>query len=450
MTNTTTMAINDFCPRGFVIPDDIGRSTNIFINETISLCAVSCLHPPTFTEQQQSLVDAMNKTGVVLTSGFALMVVFIWRCDPVKRKQTFIVVNGLVMGIGFFFMILCTIPGSARLCRDNTSTVRGGPISFCVVEGALYTFILLFTVLCYSCQSFEVFRRVVLGLKSPPNMRNYMLGMLGLPLALVVSAFATGSLGHLRDYPMCGMVDRSGPVFVGMMSLILVCTGCGLIFTSAVIIKLVWLIRQPEGISVTSGAYLTVSTTIYMVFSTGYFWSLLVIDRASFEFLKSRNERVLEWGSCALENYDGAKTASYTSVCGVQPKLLLPFGTICFLFLWSRAGFGVFFFLLNMEGFYGIIRKILHYTKIIPFHYEEYEEQYIDSSSSVDVVIAASNLSNAAGLRYERGIVSVEVPKVSQPVTITPPRSAPVSYTHATDVPLQEQMGVWVDRMGKH
>lgn len=373
-----------FCPIGFVIPDNIDSASNIYINKTISECALSCMNPPIFTREQQVNIHNYRLTAVILTVVFSLLIVIIWFVDGWKRQQTFVLANGVVICTSFILLAFFTIEGSDRFCVDNTTPVQGSSLSVCSVEAAVFTYNVMFTAFSYSFQSYEVFRKVVLGRREAPNMTPYLVVAFLYPLLMMVLNILFGSLGYDIGYPMCTAKHMSPILFVFTLVPVLVATTIGFVFFAAVVVKLIILIRAPsEGISLTDGAHFTGTSLKYMIFASLYFWTLLVFSMFYIDTESIRNELMLDWGKCALSHYDGTDKESYISICGSYAGNQGLFDRTCFFVAWSQGGFGFFFFYLNLEGWLRSVRGLLRAFKVLP--YDAYIElpPTVPSSSSV-------------------------------------------------------------------
>lgn len=348
------------CPSGFVIPDDPSDHHNIYINHTISECALSCISPPIFTLKERDIVSTIKTFSCMVSAIFSFCVFSLWIMDKKKRNQIFVVAYGAVLTIGFTGLTISNSFGRERLCRNNSIPIDAHDgVTTCAVEGAVVLYISVFAALCFAMQSMEVFRRVVMQYKLLPPKELYLFILLLMPLIMSVLGLFHNIYGSDRVLGMCHIADEVKGAFV--FKTLAVIIGLGLFFAAGILVKLlilIWIPNEKGGVSVSDGATMAGTSLKFLVFSGGYLVSLFLIQTA----LKVRvdahefDQLAIRWGQCALYYFDGT-VASYADHCGLHLHRDTSFPVICFLMAWILAGLGFFFIIVNMEGLWLLLSR---------------------------------------------------------------------------------------------
>jgi hypothetical protein len=396
------------CPNGFVIPDDLSNSRNIFIDSTISQCAISCENPPLFTDYERHVMANTKTASYIVSSLCASLVFVVWIRDPARKNQVFVVAYGAVVGIGFMFLLIShLLLGQKRLCINNTVAVMAEDgLTPCMGEAVVVTFIALFSAACFAMQSVQIFLRVVLKVKYLPT-KHQLLGLVfAIPLLLsVVGCFADIYQSDI-ELGLCMQVLRKPGASEWVFKYpFIILTVIGLVAGIGITAKVLILINAPDesGVSFADGVSMT-GTSIKFTVCSGCFLMSCMGIRLFYGRTEGYADRSVAWGRCALVYFDGTEQ-SYADACGEHPERFISFTTSCALLIVASAGFGIFFVIVNIEGLLSILcpvcwtgRATLASPRVAP----EYIE-LCQASSSVpwSVTSADERVQQAAVARWQ-------------------------------------------------
>ena len=255
------------CPDGYAIPDDPSSDRNWFINKTLSECAVSCVDPPYFTKEESETMNTVKIVSLIIGGLCTFSVLTCWLLDWTKRGKVFEVTSGIVLGFGFVFMLLTELFGDKKLyCFNNTIPIEGTDgLSLCVIKGALRMYFVLYFSVAFCFQSFEIFRRVVLGFTKKPDKQLYVATILIIPLIFTCIGLSEGIYGSRMGTRMCAVGRHEDSSAVAhYISLPLFCfVFVGFICTFGIILKLIALMRKlgiRDSASSWDGAALTITS----------------------------------------------------------------------------------------------------------------------------------------------------------------------------------------------
>jgi hypothetical protein len=354
------------CPHGFVIPDVLSSPDNVYINQSVSNCALSCYNPPFFRDDEYRVISSTERYSAVVGACFSMLVVVLWCRDQAKRKRFFAILYGSVITCVLVFFSISSAFGRKRFCRNNANFIDGSDgVTLCGVEGAMLIFSVVICATSFCMQSFEVFRQLVLDSKSRLNRLYSGLVVVGVPLVCACSGMAVGAFGIITPYTTC-MEDSTSiyTLFVGVLP-VSVFTFLGFFFACAITVKTCILVAG--GHSVWDLVRIVGTPVYFMMFSGSYLVLLLTSRMAlmSEQAINHRENTVLAWGRCALALFDGT-VESYAGTCGLNPRSnssMLHWAAAIFA---TRGGFGLSFFLVNIGGVVVELRKIFFPSVVLP------------------------------------------------------------------------------------
>jgi len=264
--------------------------------------------------------------------------------------------------------------GRERFCRNNANAIdESDGVTVCAVEGALRTFIFLFYITCFSTQAFEICRQVVFRAQPVRNKAGYVLFMVLFPLIVVIATLFTGSYGYGMNGNACTVVAiDSAPVLILQFIMLLLIT-VGMVCASAIAVKILalrFIMQEDAGISELAGVRLLAIALNFLVFSGLYLVSLIFARFFLWESYADMSASVLEYGRCAMDHFDGTEE-SYYSICGQLPFRQHSFAEHVIHVVWSQAGIGIFFVVVNAEGIKRVALKYLCTQHISPDPYGE-------------------------------------------------------------------------------
>lgn len=405
------------CPQGFEIPDDPTSYHNVYINRTISECAISCMHPPLFTPGEATTMGVIKECSYIITAVLTCTALFLWLMDKKKREQVFVVTYGAVVSVGFAVMAIFNSFGQKRLCLSNTVPIdaddaQSDVFSICMLEAALFCYVAYFCSFCYAIQSMELFRVIVLKLGAPTLTIKYwyMTLILVLPLITAIGCLFVNVYGPDTVIGTCSYVNNNTIGSALFVIPLIFFIAAGLFFSVAITVKLLVLIWTPNargGISTAHGVAMAGTSLKFILFFGCYLLSLLYI-RITLANVEGYESRAIKWGVCALQYFDGT-VSSYAHHCGEHVPRRVPFTTTCFLMVWVFAGFGCFFIVVNLEGLVALLKRRLFGVAIEPIRDYEYEPA---SASSSQMTLGSQGEAVLAGLYEQRVRVKSYMPRV--------------------------------------
>jgi hypothetical protein len=361
--NSTSFSMSS-CPNGLVLPDDPDSSGNWYPNRALSNCSVSCSSPPYFTTEQRSTLETLDIVSMAVAAVFAAFVFKMWRRDNLKRKQYFVTSYGFIVALCFSLLSIM-FPFEVR-CRNNANVIDGSDgFTLCAAEGAVLLFMENFCAMCFCLQSYEVFRRFVLQQRSAANVELYLNLILGWPLLVALIALFAGLIGSTFGGDFCRITGTSAFSIVFGYGTVFVGTVCGLVFSTAIVVKLMGLVAI-RSISRHDGLSLAGTSIKYLVFTGCYLLSLILISLFS-PLLDDDafRDSIDDWAQCALLHFNGTD-ASYLPFCGAHARRKMSFAAYAFTTVYFRAGFGLFFVIVNMEGLLILLRKHVCMMTVTP------------------------------------------------------------------------------------
>jgi hypothetical protein len=368
------------CPQGLTIPHDINRSGVLFINRTISDCALSCMYRPNLTAY-----DAILRSWAVAdfcTACCSLLVLILWWIDDKKKNHIFVISLGVVLFCSSAFRLASYYFSQDRVCLDSTTPSTG--YTMCGFEGLVFTSTLLFLSVNFGLHSWEAFRCIVLKQSRKMNRRLYGGIMVGVTALLAAGGLVTRSFGSEIGIPMCALRRQSAAFLFLVLGFMLICSILGIVFCANIVVKALAVHLQSDSESLWALAKLAGVPLKFVVF-TGFF--LLSIIAARIWVQKCSENHIplmLEWGACALQHYDGASYSSYEAECGSEPEVV-SLSVLAMYQVWIRGGLGLFFLVVNAEGVASGIGKYFGSIPIAP-QYSEQTPSPLATSDEVDVL----------------------------------------------------------------
>lgn len=364
--------VNQPCPRGFVIPDDPNSPENIYINQTISECAVSCYNPPFYTPYEFDIFLSTGLYSAIAASLCAFVVLYLWLQDTVKSKQIFVVTSGAVVSIGYFFVFVTSI--FDRKCTNNANPITT-MASVCAIEGAVNYCIYLMVSACFCFQSLELYRKIVMGARDDRYKWVYVRLLIGLPILFVSIGFGLGFFGPGGDMGdrYCGIHEVTsltrGLLFIPMV----IAVSFGILLCLGILRHVIRLVRAPTGVPGLTpvDAAVVASTSLRFLIFTG-FYLLSTFTMRNILSNEDRKAAVIKWGNCCLTHMSAADgdgdedDESYFKVCGDHPHRNLSFGSYIAIEVYFRVGVGLFFLLVNIEGVVLLIRQYICKPSVAP------------------------------------------------------------------------------------
>jgi hypothetical protein len=341
----------------------------MYINRTLSECAISCLRPPIFSDVERDSMRIYIVVSCMFSVCAAGLVLMLWVMDRKKREQIFIVSNGVVVTVAFLCLSIFQSFGPHRLCSSNTVPIgTDGGLTLCSIEGGIRIYVMIFCNICYAIQAVELFRIIVLKDRSAPRRLVHLVTMFLVPLISFIVVITSGSI--FND-PVRGVCRYQGALtygeFIVFTAPLILSLGLTLVLTIGITVKLLVLLRTPPdqgGVPLWRGVRMAGTSIKFLLFSACYMMSLILVQTMIMNN-KDDNVVILEWGRCALANFDGTPE-SYKFACGERVVLPVPFSTTCFGLIFSMAGFGFFYVLVNLEGLYALLKARLCGAKIDP------------------------------------------------------------------------------------
>jgi len=298
---------------------------------------------------------------MITAAVFSGVVLYMWTRDKLKKKQKFVVGYGVVVTI--CFSLLAILFPFEKTCRNNANVVDGTDgLTLCAIEGAVLLFMEHFCAICFCLQSYEVFRGFVLSDKTLPNYGLYLNLALGFPLLLAMVCLFVGVIGATFAGDFCRVTGKSAAVVSIAYGPIVLFTLAGLVFCFGILFKLLRLVLS-KSVSRNDGLVLAGTSLRYLVFSGCYLLSMLLVAAFSPLFDQDAlHSSIDEWAQCALLHFDGSDDDSYSSICGVHATRRMSFTSYAVLTVYFRAGFGLFFMVVNIDGLRILLRKYICIT----------------------------------------------------------------------------------------
>jgi len=346
------------CPQGFIFPDDPASVDNIYINRTMSECALSCLNPPIFNGADYDKFTLTELTSSIVGAVMSFIVVYLWYRNK-KRHKYFLTIS---YGVGIVCVLLLfsisSSFGRERNCRNNANAIEGSDgFTLCALEGAALLFALNTCSISFCFQSFIVFRRTILRSQHTLPWTTCILFTVGLPLLCSLVGLFSGAYSSNFSLGICRISQprSAGDLMISVVP-VAISVFFGMVFTTTIFVQIV--VLAVSGPSVWDSVRLVGNSASFMVYSGVYLVLLLCLRLTilSVTEVDLEMEASLRWGECALAHFEGS-VASYAAICGPSPAHDLSTSFICGIAFLIRGGFGVAFFLVNLEGVVTETRK---------------------------------------------------------------------------------------------
>lgn len=236
------------CPTGFAIPTNLDSERNMYVDRSISDCALMCGYPVHFTKKEYDSLEHMRVTASILSVVMIALVMVVWLTDRHRRSQLFVLSHGGVLFFGLVMLVAISfaVPTSEKVCSSTTEYREAGDsFSACTLEGMAYSYIQLFLATCWCSQGYVLFRRIVLRDANhgryKVNMSYWMSVIFMFPAILVVLLGCTGVYGSQYPRPICGFSSDANPIITILLFtaplLLLILLGCG--FSLAILVKVI-------------------------------------------------------------------------------------------------------------------------------------------------------------------------------------------------------------------
>lgn len=195
------------CPTGFVIPDDPSDPDNLYVNRTISDCAVSCQYP-NYSKAEWEYFDSTAKYALYIGLFMISVTIFVLFRDNEKNPQPMarlICILSLLSTLND--ILFFNFPWDERLCRNNAIMLDASDgFTLCAFDSVFNMFGGLSILVCWVLQSFIVFSKIVLGrssFRSQITESILRLTSIALVVAPIVALIATDSYGALLGSSRC-------------------------------------------------------------------------------------------------------------------------------------------------------------------------------------------------------------------------------------------------------
>lgn len=389
------------CPTGFDIPDDMFSSKNIYINQTISNCSISCLDSPFYTKIEYQIFLSADFGSLLATTICALIVLCVWTIDWIKSEHIFVNTCAAVLFVLCAILSSIAALGNKRFCRTNTIPIDGSDgLTTCSFEGALRLGLFMFFCVCFAAQSIDAYIKVVLKRKTASYKGVYVSVMLLVPFVSMCLGLTFGVFGYGMNTNQCSVVAIEHPVSVVISAIFPVSIVIGLGCSVAVFVEIVRL-RFHSTATISESDYSKFARTSlrFLVFSGLYLVSLVLNRFLLWQSFSSKTQSILDYGRCALQYFTGTEE-SYISECGALPSRIIPFGEQMFVVVWSHAGLGIFFFVVNVESLVEVTNRLfLSNSVVVPDGYElpassaatsEYKSSHMTSTMRAEVALSAT------------------------------------------------------------
>jgi len=207
------------CPAGFVIPDnptdprvvwavpDGDSSASGRGGYGRNQCAQPCTFRGYFDDGDEATFTAIFTLVPYIGLPLILCVIATWLMNPLRMRKQYLPFIFLTQSAIFTLIIAVTgtvTSNPSRFCHDNATEVdTSGGVGLCVVEAGITTYCLLSVTLCWTCQTVELFREIVIGRRKKSLFWVYMVVIFLLPLAAAVYGGMRGMYGYGRILPIC-------------------------------------------------------------------------------------------------------------------------------------------------------------------------------------------------------------------------------------------------------
>ena len=312
------------CPYGFVIPADPDIESVQYANRTLSPCAYSCSNYPLYSKYQWNTLFIVGTLARFFSVVIVSLVLYSWLWK--SRRQgggLFLFVQGVAAVITYTLLFVLELflgsPRSWKCTNNDASPVVGTGWSACYVEGVALTFLLLLNTCCYFAQSFDLFRKVVLGTRvtSTTSWVNWQLLLLfGYP-TLCVCLLSDG-IGYTLGREFCSSRSANSLLFNITYISMGVLYVLGLLLSLAVLGRIaVVKCMMTTAIARTQAGHLLIISLRFVIFYGVLFSALFAVTVMRNNAESDARDLLDIWGTCVLSSYDGSES-SY-SHCGQHP-----------------------------------------------------------------------------------------------------------------------------------
>jgi len=371
------------CPTGFVIPEHPDDHRVQYVDLTITECAFSCVSHPRYTPEEYAWVFIVRFWSSIFSGFLALAAVGLWCTDRKNmRHNFFVIVYGINMVVAAFVLTLVFFPGpEERFCVDNATPIYDNPEPTCSIEGFWLAFCFGVMCVCWCCQSYVLYDRIVLGTR-PEHARTveYLPWIIGLPLLSTLVLAGVESFVYELGRVNCDLWGKHPELdfFFGWL-LDIVAVFLGIFFVCTITWKIAMLYRTrsqtKEGNSNLWKVVKLFSTALKYMFAFGfYLGSLMVVAVVLGVGDGDTSDEQLDrtWALCVFQHFDGVSDSSFLPQCGRTPERNLSFETLCFLQFYTFGMHGLLFIGVYWDPLKDIYLKTfwskLHQPKVAAFH----------------------------------------------------------------------------------
>lgn len=168
--------IEKICPKGFVLPEHPDNPRVQYVDLSLSECAFSCVSHPRYTSEEYAWLFNIRFWSCCFSGLLALVAISLWCMEADKLNHNFfVIVYGVNLIVAGFVLTLVYIPDrEKRFCEDNATPAYDHPSVACSIEGFWITFCFGVMCVCWCCQSYVLYDRIVLGPKLSGHSFSYV------------------------------------------------------------------------------------------------------------------------------------------------------------------------------------------------------------------------------------------------------------------------------------
>jgi hypothetical protein len=230
------------CPEGLVIPDNFERPDIVYINRTMSDCALAC-RIPMFTASEWRSFDSVSTVAVSVGIPMVVLLLYVYFFDPDKRQLYLVQSFGFLSLVhSILTLVVQTTPFDDMFCSSNASwiTAEDG-FTMCAVQSVGQLYVSFGLALSWLLQAYTVFMKVVWENRSSPWRQLHLAIIFGAPIIPVAAQIATRSYGYTKGNFGClfssSVRDTHEDIFILFAPLAVICS-IGYVLLMAIMMKM--------------------------------------------------------------------------------------------------------------------------------------------------------------------------------------------------------------------
>jgi hypothetical protein len=259
-------------------------------------------------------------------AGFVLVFVFlfIWLCDPEKRKHRLVIIFGMSSMItSITFLVGSSLDPEKTFCASNSVPISASDgFTFCYFQALVLTYFSLVNNLSWFFLAFDVFLKIAWGHdKKRDHTHHFMPFIFGLPIISVIYAVVAHSYGFSTtsswcfnvNIPTAGMqTDQDlGYVFIPMT----IITGLGSILMMGVVYSATKIIYRANIEHLLANMKVLKTPIAFVVCGSLCWFSLIYYRYVYYQLNPKVRALYIEWIGCVFRNFDGTQ-GSWVEACG--------------------------------------------------------------------------------------------------------------------------------------